>query len=72
MGWDFNVGFQPYGTPYTKARKLFHHGFNAHASEQYVPIQTVINFCLQKTSLTSAARDSTVSRKDATNSRQVR
>ncbi|KAI5899995.1 cytochrome P450 [Schizophyllum commune H4-8] len=41
MGWDFNMGLQPYTPAYTTARKLFHFGFNNRASEQYIPIQTV-------------------------------
>ncbi|KAL1659902.1 cytochrome P450 [Schizophyllum commune] len=41
MGWDFNMGLQPYTPAYTNARKLFHFGFNNRASEQYIPIQTV-------------------------------
>ncbi|KAK0480275.1 cytochrome P450 [Armillaria novae-zelandiae] len=39
MGWNFNVGFQSYGSEYKKSRKLFHHGFNPRASDEYQPIQ---------------------------------
>ncbi|KAL1742804.1 cytochrome P450 [Schizophyllum fasciatum] len=41
MGWDFNMGLQPYTQAHTNARKLFHFGFNNRASEQYIPIQNV-------------------------------
>lgn len=41
MGWNFNMGFQSYGSEYKKSRKLFHHGFNPRASDEYQPIQTV-------------------------------
>ncbi|KAJ7587011.1 cytochrome P450 [Mycena floridula] len=40
MGWDFNMGLLPYTPTYKKSRKLFHHGFNARTSEEYLPIQT--------------------------------
>ncbi|PBK75449.1 cytochrome P450 [Armillaria solidipes] len=40
MGWNFNMGFQSYGSEYKKSRKLFHHGFSPRASDEYQPIQT--------------------------------
>ncbi|KAK0193596.1 cytochrome P450 [Armillaria mellea] len=40
MGWNFNMGFQSYGSEYKKSRKLFHHGFNPRTSDEYQPIQT--------------------------------
>lgn len=39
MGWNFNMGLQPYTPAYRNARKLFHFGFNIHTSDSYIPIQ---------------------------------
>jgi cytochrome P450 len=39
MGWDFNLGFLPYGVLWRRYRRSFHQYFNIHAVSTYLPIQ---------------------------------
>lgn len=39
MGWEFNVGFIPYGASWRKHRKAMHHALNQTAMLSYRDIQ---------------------------------
>lgn len=39
MGWEFNVGFIPYGPSWRKHRKAMHHALNQKAMFNYRDIQ---------------------------------